>query len=169
MVTYGIPDQHQQSVTPRDCTGRITTDTNIQHLHDETNTLPMHKHLQLHASQVRHKAQNPPLSLYRYTTHYTSERLMKPSTLNNPRYTINITTDPCIVTTAEIKANMRDMHTSIVSQHLAARGNNKYCAHTHRKSPAPKKTYPGMRVAPSPNYEEIKPNLCYHIYTKSTF
>ena len=48
---------------------------------------------------------------------------MKPTTFSNFRYT----TDPCTVTTADIKANMRDIHTSIVShlQHLAARDNNK--------------------------------------------
>ena len=48
-----------------------------------------------------------------------------PTTFNNSRYTKNIPTDPCTVTTADIKANMRDIHTSIVSQHLAARDNNK--------------------------------------------
>ena len=32
---------------------------------------------------------------------------------------------PKHVTTADIKANMRDIHKSIVSQHLAARDNNK--------------------------------------------
>ena len=50
---------------------------------------------------------------------------MKPTTFNNFRYTTNIPTDPCTVTTADIKASMRDIHTSIVSQHLAARDNNK--------------------------------------------
>ena len=50
---------------------------------------------------------------------------MKPTTFNNSRYTTNIPTDPCTVTTADIKANMRDIHTTIVSQHLAARDNNK--------------------------------------------
>ena len=34
------------------CTG-CTHDTNIQHMHDETKILPIQKHLQLHASQVR--------------------------------------------------------------------------------------------------------------------
>ena len=33
-------------------------------------------------------------------------------------------TDPRTVTTADIKANMRDIYTSIVFQHLAARDNN---------------------------------------------
>ena len=34
-------------------------------------------------------------------------------------------TDPCTVTTTDIKTNMRHIHTSIVSRHLATRGNNK--------------------------------------------
>ena len=37
----------------------------------------------------------------------------------------NILTDPCTVTTTDIETNMRDIHTSIVSQHIAARDNNK--------------------------------------------
>ena len=44
--------------------------------------------------------------------------------------------------------SMRDIHTSIVSQHLAARDNNKYCSHTHCKSPSLMRTYPGTRVVP---------------------
>ena len=113
-----------QNAALRACTG-CTHDTNIQHLHDETNILPIQKHLQLHASQVRQKAQYPSHPLYRYTTHNNPQRLMKPTTFNNSRYTTNIPTDPCTVTTADIKANMRDIHTTIVSQHLAARDNNK--------------------------------------------
>ena len=38
-----------QNAALRACTG-CTHDTNIQHLHDETNILPIQKHLQLHAS-----------------------------------------------------------------------------------------------------------------------
>ena len=40
---------------------------------------------------------------------------------NNGRYTTNIPT----VTTTDIKTNMRHMHTSIASRHLATRGNTK--------------------------------------------
>ena len=116
--------QDMQNAALRACTG-CTHDTNIQHLLDETNILPIHKHLQLHASQVRQKAQYPLHTLHRYIAHDTSKRLKKPTTFNNSRYTRNIPTDPCTVTTTDIKANMRDIHTSIVSQHLAARDNNK--------------------------------------------
>ena len=116
--------QVMQNAALRACTG-CTHDTNIQHLHDETNILPIQKHLQLHASQIRQKAQYPSHPLHKYTTYNNSQRLMKPTTFNNSRYTTNIPTDPCTVTTADIKANMRDIHTTIVSQHLAARDNNK--------------------------------------------
>ena len=56
--------QVMQNAALRACTG-CTHDTNIQHLHDETNISPIQKHLQLHASQVRQKAQNPSHPLYR--------------------------------------------------------------------------------------------------------
>ena len=46
--------QVMQNAALRTATG-CTQDTNIQHLHDETLTLPIHKHLQLHASQYKHK------------------------------------------------------------------------------------------------------------------
>ena len=91
--------QVMQNAALRACTG-CTHDTNIQHLHDETNILPIQKHLQLHASQIRQKAQYPSHPLYKYTTHNNSQRLMKPTTFNNSRYTTNIPTDPCTVTTA---------------------------------------------------------------------
>ena len=76
--------QVMQNAALKVCTG-YTHDTNIlvQDLHDETNILPIQKHLQLHASQVGQKAQYPSLPLYRYTTHNTSKRLMKPTGFNN--------------------------------------------------------------------------------------
>ena len=55
--------QVMQNAALRACTG-CTHDTNIQHLYGETNILPIQKHLQLHASQVRQKAQYPSHPLY---------------------------------------------------------------------------------------------------------
>ena len=49
----------------------------------------------------------------------------KTTIYNNGRYTTNLPTDHHTVTTADIKTNMRHIHTSIVSRHLATRGNNK--------------------------------------------
>ena len=44
---------------------------------------------------------------------------------NNVHYTPNLATDPNTVTTTNLKTNMHHIHTSIVSRHLATRGNNK--------------------------------------------
>ena len=46
--------QVMQNAALRTATGR-TQNTNIQHLHDETLTHPIHDHLQLHASQYKQK------------------------------------------------------------------------------------------------------------------
>ena len=69
-------------------------------------------------------------------THFTNTRHITPlqgfknTTINNARYTTNIPTDPHTVTTTYIQSNMPHIHTSIVSMHLATRGNNKIL-HTH--------------------------------------
>ena len=91
-------------------------DTNIHHLHDETLTLPIHEHLQLHASQYQQKTQHPSHPLDKHRTYFNTPRL-KNTIFNNGRYTTNIPTDPHIVTSADIKTNMRHIHTSIVSSH----------------------------------------------------
>ena len=54
-----------------------TKDTNIQHLHDETLTLPIHEHLQLHASQYKQKTQHPSHPLHKHTTYFNTPRLKK--------------------------------------------------------------------------------------------
>ena len=116
--------QVMQNAALRNATG-CTQDTNIQHLHDETLTLPIHEHLQLHASQYKQKTQHPSHPLHKHTTYFNTPRLKKNTIFNNGRYTTNIPTDPHTVTTTDIKTNMRHIHTSIVSRHLATRGNNK--------------------------------------------
>ena len=45
--------QVMQNAVLRTATG-CTQDTNIQHMHDKTLKLPIHEHLQLHASQYKH-------------------------------------------------------------------------------------------------------------------
>ena len=116
--------QVMQNAALRTATG-CTQDTNIQHLHDETLTLPIHEHLQLHASQYNRKHNNHHIP-YTNTQHTSTLQGFKKKTIfNNGRYTTNIPTDPHTVTTTDIKTNMRHIHTSIVSRHLATRGNNK--------------------------------------------
>ena len=62
--------QITQNTALRIATG-CTTDTNTQYLHDETHTLPIREHLQLHASQIRQKSQQPTHPLHHNTTNNT--------------------------------------------------------------------------------------------------
>ena len=122
----------------------------------------------LHASQVRQKAQYPSHPLYTYTTHNTSQRLKKPTTFYNSRYITNIPTDPCTVTTADIKANMRDIHTTIISQHLAARDNNKILRTHPPQVSSTEEDLPRHTRRTLAQLRSNKSLSSYHIYTKST-
>ena len=66
--------QVMQNAALRTSTG-CTQDTNIQHLHDETHPLPIHEHLQLHASQYKNKTQYPSHPLHKHTTYFNTPRL----------------------------------------------------------------------------------------------
>ena len=109
-----------QNAALRTATG-CTQDTSKQHLHDETLILPIHEHLQLHASQYKQKTQHPSHPLLKHTTYFLTlqglKHYLKQWTLHN-----NIPKDLRTVTTTDIKTNMRHIHTSIVSRNL---GNNK--------------------------------------------
>ena len=50
---------------------------NIYTVHGETLTLPIHEHLQLHASQFKQKTQHPPHPLYKHTTYFNTPKLKR--------------------------------------------------------------------------------------------
>ena len=137
MVTQCIRDKLQivQNTALRIATG-CTHDTNTQHLHDETNVLPIHQHLQLHASQIRQKAQHPTHPLHKLTIHPHTPRLKKQTTFNNTNYTTNIDTHPDTVTQQQISVNSTQIHTSIVQSHLMQRNHNKLI-HQHAPKISP--------------------------------
>ena len=100
--------QVMQNAALRTATG-CTQDTNIQHLHDETLTLPIHEHLQLHASQYKQNTTSitSPTQTHNILQHTKAK---KKTIFNNGRYTTNIPTDPHTVTTTDIKTNMRHIY-----------------------------------------------------------
>ena len=107
--------QVMQNAALRTATG-CTQDTNIcmtKHSHS-----PYTSTYRLHASQYKQKTQHPSHPLHKHTTTLQGS---KKHYFNNGRYTTNIPTDPHTVTTTDIKTNMRHIHTSIVSRHLATR------------------------------------------------
>src|SRR3954468_17598779 len=68
--------QTTQNNAVRVITG-CTSDTNTQHLHQETKTLPLSNHLKLHASQLKQKSQLPTHPLYNLTKQAACTRRMK--------------------------------------------------------------------------------------------
>ena len=68
--------QGMQNAPLRPATG-FTQDINIQHQHDETLTLIIHEHLQLHASQYIQKTQHPSHPIHKHTTYFNTPRLKK--------------------------------------------------------------------------------------------
>ena len=115
--------QVMQNAALRTATG-CTQDTNIQHLHDETLKLPILEHLQLHASQYKQKTQHPSHPpLHKHTTYFNTPRL-KTLFLTSAAIQQTFPQTPTQTLQHTLK-NMRYIHTSIVSRHLATRGNNK--------------------------------------------
>ena len=66
--------QVMQNAALRTATG-CTQDTNIQHLHDETLTFPIHEHIQIHAPHYKQKTQHPSHPLHKHTTNFNTPRL----------------------------------------------------------------------------------------------
>ena len=141
-------------------------DTNLQHLDDETLTLPIHENLQLQASQYKQKTQHPSHHLHKHTTYFITLRL-KNYFQQRPLHNKNYHRPPH--SNYNIKRNMPHIHTSIVTRHLATRGNNKIrCAHLHHTLAALKRYFPSSLVAPLPNSEQTNLPSSNHTYTKST-
>ena len=103
-----------------------TSDTNIQHLHNETNILPLNAHLKLHSSQLRQKSQHPTHPLHKFTVLTENERHKKQTIFdNNYNYTVNINMKSDLICEDLIQSNLKLIHSHIVSNHLSQRPPNK--------------------------------------------
>ena len=129
--------------------------------------LLIHEHLQLHVSNT-HRKHNIHHTPYTNLQHTSTLQGLQNTIFNNSSYTTNIPTNPHTVTTTDINTNMRHVNTSIVSRHLATRGNNKIlCTPTPHISSS-EEILPASLVAPLPNSEQINHPSSNHTYTKST-
>ena len=109
--------QTLQNTALRTITG-CTQDTNTQHLHDETDILPLKEHITLHTSQLRQKAQHPSHPLHHLTQQRPHQRHKKQTAFDNINYTLNRDTPPHLTTTETIKHNLKDIHTQIVNDYI---------------------------------------------------
>src|SRR2546425_9091776 len=91
----------------------VLLDTNTQHLHQETKTLPLSNHLKLHASQLRQKSQLPTHPLHDLTQQINCPRRKKQIIFDNwsgKTITIsNYNTTPS--TPDSISLNFKTIHT----------------------------------------------------------
>ena len=141
--------QHAASRTATWC----TQDTNIQHLHDETLTLSIHEHLQLHVSQYSSHV------LHKHTTYFNTPSLM----LHNKHSHIS---PHCHYNSH--KANMCHIHTSIVSRYLATRGNSKIMRTPPPHISTSEEILPRLTRRTLAQLEQINHPFSNHTYTKST-
>jgi hypothetical protein len=103
-----------------------TKDTNTQHLHEESSTQPIKNHLQLHASQIRQKAEHPHHPLHSLIQDKSPPRLIRQTIFqHNNNYTLEIETNPTSVTEDEINNNIKTIHTTLVQKYLDSKIPNK--------------------------------------------
>ncbi len=113
-----------QNTALRVITG-CTSDTSIQHLHDETKTLPLNNHLKLHALQLRHKTNLPSHPLHPLTSQTECPRRMKLTIFTDPSYNPpNTNLLPQHTTTDQIKQNLKTIHCTTVQEYLDSRKPN---------------------------------------------
>ena len=144
-----------------------TSDTNINHIHDETKILPIEKHLRLHSSLLRQKASHPDHPLHRLTTQPQPPRLKKKTIFNNNKYTLNIDPDPTLaIDENTIKRNMKTIHTTIVQDHLNNRPINKLLNRPPPDIDKKRKPYPTLPDANFPNSGQTNPLSSWPTYTK---
>ena len=104
-----------------------TRDTNIQHLHEESKTLPMKEQLNLHASQLRESAQHKGHPLYHLTQTEDPPRQMK-RTIFNAETVLPIRTceqERRRINDNEHLRNKMILHTQIVKDYISKKEPNK--------------------------------------------
>ena len=156
--------QVMQNAALRTATG-CTQDTNICMTKQSHSPYTSTYSSTPHNTNKKHNIYHIP---YTNTQHTSTLLGSKPIIFNNGRYTTNIPTDPHTVTTTDIKTNMRHIHTSIVSRHLATRGNNKILRTPPPHTSSSEERLPASLVAPLPSSGQTNLPSSNHTYTKST-
>ena len=103
-----------------------TADTNAQHLHDETQILPIKQHLQLHASQLLQKSEHITHPLHHLTLQPPATRKQKQSIFHpDYQHITRIKTNKKDTQEDNIKKNLKTIHTTTVNTYLMNRAPNK--------------------------------------------
>ena len=101
-----------------------TQDTNTQHPYDETKVFPMDIHLKLHGTQLKQLTQTQTHPLHDLNAHIESPKNIKATIFHNNEH-IDIIISELGITPEECRENFKHIHTTITSQYLSSRKNNK--------------------------------------------
>ena len=94
-----------------------TKDTNIQHLHDETNVLSLNEHLKLHASQLRNKTQLPTHPLNKLNNLNANSIHIRETIFDNKDFTFNKDYEDEEITKEIIESYKIQIHTELVEKY----------------------------------------------------
>ena len=95
-----------------------------QHLYNKIKVLPTDTHLKLHATQLKQLTQTQTHPLHDLNAYLNPPRKMKATIFHNNEHT-NITNSKPDKTPEEFRKNLKHIHTTITSQYLSSRKNNK--------------------------------------------
>ena len=151
--------QTVQNTALRTATG-CTADTNTQHLHDETETLPIDQHCRLHTSILRHKAQYQDHALHELTLQPIPPRMMKQTAFHNLNFTIDKPID--LNDSHSQKTNLNAIHTDLVQNYLNSRQPNKL---TNNRTSPTNKSEQSLTRETRRQLAQLRTNKCPLLYS----
>jgi hypothetical protein len=102
-----------------------TSDTNTQHLHEETKVLPLREHLKLHSSQLRLKTQISTHPLNKLNNKNPKSRHIRETIFDNKDFTINPKLNHNTITNTTIEKKKTFIHSKIVKIYTNQKARNK--------------------------------------------
>ena len=142
---YHIKHLHQETANHSEYSFRIATgctqDTKTQHLHDKTKVLPVDTHFKLHSTQLKQLIQTQIHPLHDHNAYSNPPRNMKATIFDSNEHANIIISKPDI-TPEECRENLKHIHTTITSQYLSSRKNNKVTDTTSYDIYSSKQTLP---------------------------
>ena len=104
-----------------------TTDTNTQHLHDETAVLPIKDHLCIHSSNLKHKSKHPTHPLHLLQQQLPPPRRQKPTIFFTSDHTLDVDIDHQTASKQSIKRDCKGIHDWLTEHYLSNRQVNNVC------------------------------------------
>ena len=125
----------------------------------------MHTHLKLHVTQLKQMTQGQTHTLHDLNAYSNPRRNIKDTIFSDNEHT-NIIISESDITTEKCRKKLKHIHTTITSQYLSSRKNNKITNTTPYGTHLSKQTLPRhMRTKPAQRTANKSPLLQSYLYT----